>query len=594
MRKILAAFCAAALFTSTLPTPAFADNDHDRDRDRDHKGSPIKHLIVIFDENISYDHYFGTYPNAENNSGETPFHADKKTPRNNNLIAPLDPNRDFSPLRHADFLNKNPNGPNGSGAAANGLSAANPFRLAPSQAATADQGHNYKPEQMADDNGLMDLFPVSTGTAGPPPSATNSSNAALTKGLTMGYFDGNTVTALWNYAQHFVLFDNTYTTTFGPSTPGAVNLISGQTNGFSNYTNVISNGALLHATHEAFDNQGGFTMIGDADPLGDVCSNASIDNVLMAGKNIGDLLNEKKISWGWFEGGFDLSIVNSNGTTGCARSTVNAIPGYGNVPTADYIPHHQPFQYYASTQNPTHARPSSLWAVGKTYEQDGVTKDPANHQYDTAAFFAALTNGNLAAVSFLKAPAFQDAHPAYSDPVDEQSFLVETINAVMQSPFWDSTAIIITYDDSDGWYDHQMPPIVNPSFNTTSDALNAAGVCVLGVQQGRRPTATPLNGPLGKPVYGRCGYGTRIPMLVISPLVDSNIIDHTLTDQSSVLRLIEDNWLDGKRIQKGGSFDTIAGDLTHLFKSHAPESPEPASHRKLILDPNTGEVVGHH
>jgi phospholipase C len=211
MRKPLAAICAAALFASTLPTPAFSEQGHEN--------SPIKHLIVIFNENISYDHYFGTYPDAENNPGESPFFAEKETPRNNNLVQPLDPNREFAPIRHLNLLTNNPNGPSGSGATANGLSAANPFRLAPSQAATADQGHNYKPEQMADDNGLMDLFPVSTGTAGPPPSATTTSNAALTKGLTMGYFDGNTVTALWNYAQHFVLFDNTYTTTFGPSTP---------------------------------------------------------------------------------------------------------------------------------------------------------------------------------------------------------------------------------------------------------------------------------------------------------------------------------------------------------------------------------------
>jgi phospholipase C len=586
MRKPLAAICAAALFASTLPTPASSQQDH--------KNSSVEHLIVIFNENISYDHYFGTYPDAENNPGETRFFAEKRTPRNNNLVQPLDPDRDFSPIRRLNLLTKNPNGPNGSGATANGLNAANPFRLAPSQAATADQGHNYKPEQMADDNGLMDLFPVSTGTAGPPPSATTNSNAALTKGLTMGYFDGNTVTALWNYAQHFVLFDNMYTTTFGPSTPGAVNLISGQTNGFSNYTNVISNGALLHATHEAFDNQGGFTMIGDSDPLGDVCSNASIDNVQMAGKNIGDLLNAKGISWGWFEGGFDLSIVNSNGSTGCARSTVNAIPGYGGVAMTDYVPHHQPFQYFASTANPTHARPSSTWAIGKTYEANGVTKDPANHQYDTADFFTALANGNLPAVSFLKAPAIQDGHPANSDPIDEQTFLVETINAVMESRFWESTAIIVTYDDSDGWYDHQMPPIVNSSFNSTVDVLNVPGVCVLGVQQGRSATATPLKGALGKPVYGRCGYGTRIPMLVISPLVDSNEVDHTLTDQSSVLRFIEDNWLRGQRIQPGGSFDTIAGDLTHLFRSHGQGPFENASHRKLILDANTGEVVSRH
>jgi phospholipase C len=437
----------------------------------------------------------------------------------------------------------------------------------------------------------MDQFPGSTGNAGPPPSATSASEAALSKGLTMGYFDGNTVTAMWNYAQHFVLFDNTYTSQFGPSTPGAIKVISGQTNGLAAYTNVLSGSTLLHTSHEVFDNQGGLTLIGDAEPLGDVCSNTASDNVRMAGRNIGDLLNEKGITWGWFQGGFDLSTVNPNGSTGCARSTPNAVPGYGGVPMLDYVEHHQPFQHYPSTANLTHARPSSIWAIGNTNEANGITKDPANHQYDTHDFFVALISGNLPAVSFLKPPSSQDAHPGNSDSIDEQIFLVDTINAVMRSPFWDSTAIFFTYDDSDGWYDHQMPPIVNPSYSSYVDVLNAPSVCQTGVQQGRPASTTPLHGVAGKPVWGRCGYGTRIPLLVISPRVDANVIDHTLTDQSSIIRFIEDNWLDGERVQPGGSFDSIAGDLTHLFRSHERGWGDGDGDRKLILDPITGAVV---
>lgn len=583
MRQYVAALCSALLVAGSFPIPVSAEDHNDR---------AIQHVVVIFNENISYDHYFATYPTAQNNPGETPFQAAPHTSVNNNLVAPLDPNSDFAPIAGLDLLNNNPNGPTGSGAAFNGLSAANPFRLAPSQAATADQGHNYKPEQAADDNGLMDHFPGTTGTAGPPPSATSSSQAALTKGLVMGYFDGNTTTALWNYAQNFVLFDNTYTTVFGPSTPGAINLISGQTNGLTaSSNNVLSGtGTLLHSTHEAFDGQGGLTLIGDADPLGDVCSNTSIDDVQMTGKNVGDLLNEKGITWGWFEGGFNLNTVNANGTTGCARLTPATVPGI-NSTSADYIPHHQPFQYYASTANLTHARPSSDAAIGHTYEADGVTRDPANHQYDSDDFFTALDNGNLPAVSFLKPPAFQDGHPGYSDPADEQTFLVNAINAVMNSPYWNNTAIIITYDDSDGWYDHQIPSIVNPSFNSSVDVLNATGVCQSGVQQGRPVLNTPLNGVNGQPVGGRCGYGTRIPMLVISPRVGGNIIDHTLTDQSSVLRFIEDNWLNGERVQPGGSFDTIAGDLTHVFKGVEGLHLGADKDHKLILNPSTGAIV---
>src|SRR5262249_8493469 len=141
---------------------------------------------------------------------------------------------------------------------------------------------------------------------------------------------GNTVTAIWNYAQHFALSDNNFTTQFGPSTPGAINLISGQANGFDATLNVVNatnpaNPVLLHPTHEAFGDTAkslsNLTEIGDGDPLGDVCSNPSLDQVTMHSKNVGDLLNARGITWGAFMGGFDLTITNANGTTGCQRQT---------------------------------------------------------------------------------------------------------------------------------------------------------------------------------------------------------------------------------------------------------------------------------
>ena len=122
---------------------------------------------------------------------------------------------------------------------------------------------------------------------------------------------------------------------------------------------------------------------------------------------------------------------------------------------ADYLPHHQPFQYYASTANPTHARPSSVRAIGHTLQADGTTLDPANHQYDSHDFFDTLKARNLPSVSYVKAPSFQDGHAGYSNPIDEQDFIVKVVTAVQSSPEWESTAIIIAYDDSDGWYDHQ-------------------------------------------------------------------------------------------------------------------------------------------
>jgi phospholipase C len=349
---------------------------------------------------------------------------------------------------------------------------------------------------------------------------------------------------------------------------------------------------LAHPTHEAFGDAAhltsNLTEIGDGDPLGDVCSNPTLDQVTMHGRNIGDLLNAKDITWGSFMGGFDLTIVNPNGTTGCARETNPTAPGTPAFTSADYIPHHAWFQYYASTRNPTHTRPSSVAAIGHSFIPRTNTPEPANHQYDINDFFAALKAGNLPAVSFLKAAAFEDGHAGYSDPLDEQHFLVRVINALQKSPEWSSTAVVILYDDSDGWYDHQMPPIVNPSFNPTVDTLNGPGVCNTsnGFQQGRTTPTTPLNGAFGQPAQGRCGYGTRMPLLMVSPFAKRNHVDHTLTDQTSVLRFIEDNWLNGERIQPGGSFDTMAGTLNNMLDFDRDDEP-----RRVILDEATGVVV---
>ncbi len=160
--------------------------------------------------------------------GETPFHASPLTPKNNNLVTPLDPNNNFAPIPGLDLINNNPNGPTGSGAAQNGAAASNPFRLSPAQALTSDQGHNESPEESAYDNG--NDGPVSE-VRRRRRRHRRRAGLAIPRRLVMGYFDGNTVTALWNYAQHFALNDNNYTTQFGPSTPGALNLISGQTSG---------------------------------------------------------------------------------------------------------------------------------------------------------------------------------------------------------------------------------------------------------------------------------------------------------------------------------------------------------------------------
>src|SRR5580704_13817912 len=291
-RKAMALLLALTITLGPSALPAFAAGKPAASASS--TATPIQHLVVIFNENISFDHYFGAYPYATNPGGEPRFVAAPNTPTVNGLSNAL--------------LNANPNLNT-----ANGTGAANPFRLDRSQAVTNDQDHDYTAEQLAFDGGLMDLFPLNTGTAGPPPSG---SGVTQTNGLVMGYFDGNTVTAMWNYAQHFALNDNSYGTNFGPSTVGVINLVSGQTNG------IAQNFPTTSTASEVADGNGGFTLNSDRDPFGDICSSKS-STVQMATRTVGDIMSSDGITWGSFMGGFNLSLTNPNGSTGCSRSTVS-------------------------------------------------------------------------------------------------------------------------------------------------------------------------------------------------------------------------------------------------------------------------------
>ncbi len=489
--------------------------------------TPIKHLVVIFQENVSFDHYFGTYPYAANNAGEPAFHAAPGTPKVNGLTRAL--------LRH------NPN-------------SANPQRLARSEALTCDQDHEYGAEQKAFHRGLMDKFVQNT-------QVTDCTPPEIAKpGLVMDYYDGNTVTGLWNYAQHFAMSDNSYGTTFGPSTPGAINLVSGQTHG--GYAVTPTGQRTTDPYVVASPNAKGVgTVINDPDPAFDDCSSTDYNQLVMTGTNVGDLLNRRHVTWGFFQGGFrpTTGYDPKTKTAAVCGSTHNNIAG---VPVTDYSAHHQPFEYYKSTANPHHLAPSSVGAIGRS--------DRANHQYDISDFGRALNVNNLPAVSFVKAAKYQDGHAGYSDPLDEQRFVVNLMNRLQSSKSWNSTAVVIAYDDSDGWYDHQMSPILNNS-QSADDALTGPGRCGSGRAMGG--------------YADRCGYGPRLPLLVISPYVRSNTVDHSITDQTSILRFVEHNWLGDTRIGDH-SFDQVAGNLNGLFNFNSPVRAKP-----LYLSPATGQPI---
>ena len=505
----LMTFASAVLLS--VPTAAHAQPDNDDSV----TNSRIKHVVVIFQENVSFDHYFGTYPQAETNKDGTHFFAGPlaSTPRVNSLAS-------------AGLLTNNPNG-------------VNPFRIDRSVPNTCDEDHGYGDEQFAFHSGLMDRF---TATL-PSGHAFSCNDPVLGKNSVMGYYDGNTVTALWNYAQHFAMSDNSYGTSFGPSTPGLLNLVAGTT-----WQGMITNG--LSANGNIANGAGSGAVVGDPDPAGDICSSSTRTQITMSGQNVGDLLNHAGITWGSFMGGFSSCTATSTGITGLS--------------SADYIPHHAFFQYWHSTANPAHTKRTSVALIGHQ-------GDAANHNYDLTDFWDALSAHNLPAVSILKARAIEDGHAGYSDPLDEQNFLVNTINKLEASDEWPETAIIIAYDDSDGWYDHQMGPIVNQS-NVSDDQLLGAGNC---------GTPKPVGDNSGIQ-NGRCGYGPRLPLLVISPYARRNYVDHQVTDQSSILRFIEDNWNLGRI--GNGSTDAIAGTLNGMFDFSRQIHP-------LFLDPRTGQPV---
>jgi phospholipase C len=564
--------------------------------------TPIKHLVVIFQENISFDHYFGTYPKAANTSGQR-FHASQGTPRVNNLADTRGAGG------RGNLLTNNPNQD------AEGHQV-NPRRYDPaniSDILTCDQDHGYADEQKAFDNGQMDKFVTTVGNG----HGTSPTGQPCNANNVMNYYDGNTVTGLWNYAQNFAMSDNSFGTTFGPSSPGAVNLVAGDTGGVGQ----MINGADTDGDTVP-DGQGGHTLISDAQPYWDDCSTR--DAVTLTGQNVGDLLNAQGLSWGWFQGGFkpttsfatatggtqptstfipdqfkgkfatppasDQGLCNAVHPVGAAIGGTGGVnPGptnYGNKD--DYIAHHEPFQYYASTANPHHLAPASLSAIGTDTQSfvNGVPQfDTANHQYDTSDFdslVGAIAHGlispnHLPAVSFLKAPGYQDGHAAYSDPIDEQQFVVNEINALERTPDWSSTAVVVSYDDSDGWYDHAFSGIHNTSDTSAvasppgpQDFLTGTGLC------GNTTANPPLAGQ-----NGRCGLGPRLPLMVISPWAKRNFVAHTLSDQSSILKFIEDNW---KLPRISGSYDAKAGSLNNMFNFNGHNQ-----NRTLFLDPITGQ-----
>jgi len=391
--------------------------------------SPIKHVVIIYQENRSFDSYFGTYPHALDDPGYVPLLG---TPAVDGI-----PAGSYNPDQNGNKIY--------------------PWVMAAGQD-TKDPDHGYNDMIASYDRGLMDKFYI------------ESQNHNGGGKFAMGHHDWRSIPAYWAYAQHFTIADNWFQPIFGPSTPG--NLFLGAAR-----SGTAPNG--LSVDVPPLDGpQGGDLSWWQADKAaGRLIPNFTYENM-------GDNMAAHGVSWAWYQG------------------------GYGDDDDT-YASHHNPFQYF------------------QNYE-DGKYKDNLK---DYSMFAEDIAAGTLPSVSLIKAGYPQDEHPVNSTCQAGMDFAVDNVNLIMQSPYWKDTLIIITYDDTGGFWDHVPPPQVTP-------------------------------GP-----DGLQGEGPRLPVMMISPYVKENYVSHVQYDTTSILKFIEWNW----GIPALNNRDAAAANLTDVFDFNHPD-----------------------
>jgi len=426
--------------------------------------SAIQHVVVIYQENWSFDSLYGSFAGANGlrNASATIPQIDKLTGAPiRQLPQPLIGNGMPDP----DFPAGLPVQPY------NASSYILPTALA------GDLVHRFYQEQSQIDGGKMDKF------------VTWSDNP----GLVFSNFDARLMPE-GLLAKQYVLADNFFHSAFGGSLLNHHWLICACTPTFPNAPAGVV--AKLDATGQlALDPSGKIVQDGFVTPDGYVVNTAYTVNAphpasVPAAKllpdqtnpTIGDRLSAAGISWKWYSAGWDNALA-------------------GN-PDPLFQFHHQPFAYYQNYADGTAAK--------------------AAHLQDETNFLADLKAGKLPAVSFVKPLGTDNEHPGYASLAAGQQHVAALVAAVQASSAWPSTAIIITYDENGGRWDHVPPP-----------------------------------GP-----FDRWGPGTRVPTIVISPWAKRGFVDHTEYETVSILALIEKRWA----LQPLGPRDAKANPLRNVFK----------------------------
>jgi acid phosphatase len=422
---------------------------------------PINHIIVLYLENHSFDNLYGSFPGANGLANATPAQmtqVDKQGVPFATLPAPLAAAQGTAP-REPD--------PRFPADLAN-----KPFQLnqyvSPDDK-TGDMIHAYYREQYQIDGGKMDGFAAWSDGAG----------------LAMGYWDASGQ-PLYEMAKQYTVADNFFHAAFGGSFLNHFWLVCACTPVWPN--------APADAVSTPFPDDSSHMQDNNVSPDGYAIntsftvnnphpSTTAPDHLVpnQTMPNIGDELSQASISWAWYSGGWN-----------------DALAGHAD-PLFQF--HHQPFAYFANL------------ADGKPAK--------AEHLRDETDFESALTNGGLPSVSFIKPLGPDNEHPGYANISQGEQHAVKLIQEIQQSPYWSDSAIIVTYDEHGGSWDHVGPPSVD-----------------------------------------RWGPGLRVPTIVISPFAKQGFVDHTQYDTTSILALIEWRW----NLPPLGTRDAAASPMLNAFQ----------------------------
>jgi acid phosphatase len=554
------AVVALGLTAALTPVTAMAHDDPDRDSGLD----SINHIVVIYEENHSFDNLFGGWEGVDGLAGAarsghvTQLAADGTPlaclPQNDvNLASPplavtchgtagavtLD-----SAFTNQPFVIDTYIKPDDKTCAVPGVFAAHGV-LKDSPGAlpggcTEDLVHRFYQEQYQIDGGKQDRYVAGSDAVG----------------LTMGGYDTKAL-PIYQYlhsqgAPSYVIADRFFQGAFGgsflnhqwlisgaaPKWTGAVSDGSGNdlhsvvgTDGSpANYQLHPSTGLKDAALTQAANPEGTCKVAAGqpAPPAGTVCGDYAVNTIQptyqpfapgtaaakqlppLTNKTIGDELSAKSVDWAWYSGGWDNASGNVAGagwtdgnTPGtCTDPLHNTAAVYPYCPDKLFQFHHQPFNYYAAYAPGTAAR--------------------AAHLRDEVEFLDAAKNGHLKPVSFVKPVGEENEHPGYASEHDGSDHLVELIKAIEAGPQAKSTAIIVTYDEFGGQWDHASPPT-------------------------------------GKGISDGFGPGTRVPALIISPKLRQRFaVDHGSHDTTSIIATIEHRY----HLPAIGTRDAAVKDLT--------------------------------